>query len=69
MRAEIIDGGIHRGDGFGIVFLDADDGTGIAEHLLHDGDADDDLLAPLEHDAVVAGQVRLTLRAVDFSPS
>ena len=65
MIAEIIDGCIHRCDGLGLVFLDTDDGTGIAEHLLHDGDTDNDFLAPLEHDAVVAGQVRLTLRAVD----
>ena len=55
----------HRGDGGGLVLLDAHIATGNAEGFHHDGAADEDLLRTLPHDAVVAGQVRLALGTVE----
>ena len=53
------------GDGFGLVLLDGDGAGHVAEDLLEDGGADDDLLALLEEDAEVGGEVRLAFAAVD----
>ncbi len=56
---------LHRSDGGGLVFLDAHIAAGHAERLHHDGAADEDLLRMLTHDAVVGGQERLALGAVE----
>ena len=61
---ELGEGLAHGLDGLGLVLLDADHGAAASEHLLHDGCADDDLLRALEHDAEVAGEIGLALRAV-----
>ena len=48
-----------------LVLLDSDDCAASAEDLLHDCRADDDFLAPFEHDAVVGSKVRLALCAIE----
>ena len=53
-------------DGVGLVVLDADVGLGHVEGLHQDADADEDFLALLEHQTVVAGQIGLTLHTVDY---
>ena len=62
--AELAHRGAHRGDSLRLVLLDADHAA-AAEHLLHDGGADDDFFRTLDHDAVVAGQERFALGAVE----
>ena len=52
-------------DGVGLVLLDADDILLGLQELLEQGDALFDQIAVLEHDAVVAGDEGLALRAVD----
>ena len=55
---------LHGGDGLRLVLLDADHGTASAKNLLHDGSTHHYLLGTLQHDAEVAGEIGLALRAV-----
>ena len=56
---------VHGVDAVLLVVLHADDDLVHAEHLGQELGAADDLLRPLQHGAVVAGDVGLALRAVD----
>lgn len=51
--------------GVALIVLDANDGLANTEGTHKDADADEDLLAMLEHESVVAGEVGLTLNTVD----
>ena len=55
----------HQSDGIGLVVLDEDDALRSADGLHHGAQTEDDVIGVLQHDAVVGGQVRLTLGAVD----
>ena len=57
--------GLQMLDGVLLVGLHADDGALEAEGLHQDAHAADDLLALLQHQPVVGGDVRLTLRTVE----
>ena len=59
------DAGIQGVDAVLLVVLDANDHLVHAEHFGEIGGAADDLLRPLQHGAVVAGDVGLALGAVD----
>ena len=52
-RLELRYGSCHGLDGLRLVLFDADHSRASAENLLHDSGSDNDLLAPLEHDAIV----------------
>ena len=52
-------------DGVRLVVLNADDPLCLREEPQHHPQSFDQLVRPLQHQAVVAGEVRLTLGAVD----
>ncbi len=56
---------LHLGDGVGFVGLNAYDPLGSSDGLNHGQKALHHLVGPFGHEAVVAGQVRFTLRPVD----
>jgi len=56
---------VHGVDAVALVVLHADDDLVHAEHLGQELGAANDLLGPLQHGAVVAGDVGLALRAID----
>ena len=55
----------HRGNGFGFVVLDADQGFFGGEHFAHDRRAFDDIVGAFAHQYVVAGDEGLAFRTVD----
>ena len=65
LEAQLRDDLADMGDGFRLVLLDGDGAGDVPHHLREDGGADDRLLALLQEDAVVGGEVRLAFAAVD----
>ena len=63
--AQFRDDFAHVGDGLGLVLLDGDGAGDVPHHLGDDGGAHGHLLALLQEDAVVGGEVRLAFAAVD----
>jgi hypothetical protein len=59
------DGGLHGGDGFGLVVLDADQHLFGVEHVAHGDDALEHVAGALAHQQVVAGDEGLAFGAVD----
>jgi hypothetical protein len=59
------DRGLHGGDGFGLVVLDADQHLPRRQQVAKDGNAADDFLGTLAHQDVIAAHVGLALGAVD----
>ena len=60
-----VDGGLHLGDGLGLVALDADDALGNVQILHHCLDAAQHMVGILKEAAVIRGDIGLTLGAVD----
>ena len=59
------DGGLHGGNGLGLVVFDADQSPPGLEYFPHDGYSLDDASGAFAHLEIVAGDVRLALRAID----
>ena len=68
LRAETRDSLLHRLDGGGLVVLYRDNALRLGEEAEHQPEPVDDLVRRLEHNAVVAVEIRLTLDAVDDKP-
>ena len=68
LRAETRDGLLHRLDGGGLVVLYRDNALRLGEEAEHQPEPVDDLVRRLEHNAVVAVEIRLALDAVDDEP-